>query len=90
MYCCDWRGDETICPPPKCPDRFWSQHSALALLSLGDADSQLLPSVAMSGAIPACMACTGHIYSYFDVIITGWLRETMRTVIPAGSSVAVP
>lgn len=89
MYCCDWRGDESFCSPPERSDRFWSQHSALALLSRGDA-GHLPPSVAMSGAIPACMACTGHICICFDDIITGWLRETMRSVIPAGSPVAVP
>ena len=36
------------------------------------------------------MVCTGLIYIYFDGIITGWLRETMRSVISAGSLVAVP
>jgi hypothetical protein len=36
------------------------------------------------------MACTGHIYIYFDHIVTGWLRKTVRSDIPAGSSVAVP
>jgi len=35
MYRCYWRGDESFCSPPERSDRFWSQHSALALLSRG-------------------------------------------------------